>query len=124
VFDLLLASLHLISAVVALVLTTGAKAWGEVSPSSGGVIIPYLSALDLTGARSGRAPSFGYSDCLKWGYEDSIKVATFNATQAVGILGLDLTRVRRSSEVLQLHRSDACNCNRACILSSVVLSLD
>lgn len=74
-------------------LHAGTKAWGEVSPSSAGVIIPYLSAIDLTGTRTGRAPSFGYSDCLKWGYEDSIKVATFNATQAVGILGLDLTRV-------------------------------
>lgn len=67
------------------------KAWGEVSTQSGGVIIPYLGSINLvTGARGS---SFGYSDCLKWGYEGSISVAAFNATQAVGILGLDLTRV-------------------------------
>lgn len=86
-------------------LHAGTKAWGEVSPSSGGVIIPYLSAIDLTGTRTGRVPSFGYSDCLKWGYEDSIKVATFNATQAVGILGLDLTRVsvRRDCAALMYY---------------------
>jgi hypothetical protein len=64
-----------------------------VSPTTGGVIIPYLNAIDLTGLRSGKTASFGYSDCLKWGYQDSIKVAAFSATQAAGILGLDLTRV-------------------------------
>ncbi len=58
-------------------------------------MIPYLSTIDLTGQRTGRASSFGYSDCLKWGKTDTmaIKVASFNARQAVGILGLDLTRV-------------------------------
>jgi hypothetical protein len=65
-----------------------------VAPASGGVIIPFLSSIDLTGQVKGKGSSFGYSDCLKWGYQGSIMVATFNATQAVGILGLDLTRVR------------------------------
>lgn len=74
------------------------KAWGEVSPTTGGVVIPYLNAIDLTGLRPGKTASFGYSDCLKWGYQDTIKVATFSATQAVGILGLDLTRVRSAHE--------------------------
>ena len=72
---------------------TGSKAWGEVAPAAGGVIIPYLGTIDLTGVRLGQGSSFGYSDCLKWGYDGSIMVAAFNATQAVGILGLDLTRV-------------------------------
>jgi hypothetical protein len=72
------------------------KAWSEVSTSAGGVIIPYLGTIDLTGVRPGKGASFGYSDCLKWGYEGTIKVAAFNATQAVGILGLDATRVRRA----------------------------
>jgi hypothetical protein len=58
-------------------------------------VIPYLSTIDLTGQRTGRASSFGYSDCLKWGKtgDMAIKVASFNARQAAGILGLDLTRV-------------------------------
>lgn len=67
------------------------KAWSEVPSGSGGVIIPYLRTISLINSRS--STSFGYSDCLKWGYDGSIKVAAFNATQAVGILGLDLTRV-------------------------------
>lgn len=70
------------------------KAWGEVSPASGGVIIPYLGTIDLKGILPGQGVSFGYSDCLKWGYQGSLTVVYFNVTQAVGILGLDLTRVR------------------------------
>lgn len=76
----------------------GSKVWGEVPPASGGVIIPYLSTIDLTGQRTGKRSSFGYSDCLKWGKPGTILVASFNATQAVGILGLDLTRVSGLSQ--------------------------
>lgn len=75
------------------------KAWGEVSPASGGVIIPYLGTIDLRGILPGQGVSFGYSDCLKWGYQGSLTVVYFNVTQAVGILGLDLTRVREASHV-------------------------
>jgi hypothetical protein len=70
-----------------------------VSTSAGGVIIPYLGTIDLTGVRPGKGATFGYSDCLKWGYDGTIKVAAFNATQAVGILGLDATQVGTSIHV-------------------------
>jgi hypothetical protein len=39
--------------------------------------------------------SFGYSSCLKWGYNGTIDVAAFNVQQAADVLGLDLTKARR-----------------------------
>lgn len=80
-----------------------------MAPAAGGVIIPYLGTIDLTNTRPGQGYSFGYSDCLKWGYEGSLLVAAFNATQAVGILGLDLTRVGRHSNCGQ-SRCTATSC--------------
>jgi hypothetical protein len=63
------------------------------------VVIPYLASYDLvsntTGSRFG--VSFGYSDCLKWGYENSIQLAAFDAVQSADILGLDLARVSSRS---------------------------
>jgi hypothetical protein len=67
---------------------------GEIPTAQGGVVIPYLGSIELSGSSTARSASFGYADCLKWGYRNSIMVAAFNASQAAGILGLDLTRVR------------------------------
>lgn len=68
--------------------------WGEVPPRQGGVVIPYLASYNLVGNSTNRfGVSFGYSDCLKWGYENSIQLAAFDAVQAADILGLDLARV-------------------------------
>jgi hypothetical protein len=61
------------------------------------VVIPYLASYDLVapeGTASRFGVSFGYSDCLKWGYDNSIQLAAFDAVQAADILGLDLARVR------------------------------
>ncbi|KAF6263192.1 hypothetical protein COO60DRAFT_1635413 [Scenedesmus sp. NREL 46B-D3] len=69
--------------------------WGEVPPGQGGVVIPYLASYDLVateGATNRFGVSFGYSDCLKWGYDNSIQLAAFDAVQAADILGLDLAR--------------------------------
>lgn len=76
--------------------THAGGSWGEVPPAQGGVIIPYLGSYNLTaGAVNRVGVSFGYSDCLKWGYADSIQLAAFDAVQAADVLGLDLTRVSK-----------------------------
>lgn len=70
--------------------------WGEVPPAQGGVVIPYLGSYNLSAAASTSSKlgvSFGYSDCLKWGYSNDIQLAAFNAAQAADVLGLDLARV-------------------------------
>jgi hypothetical protein len=72
------------------------------------VVIPYLASYDLVakeGATTRFGVSFGYSDCLKWGYNNSIQLAAFDAVQAADILGLDLARVRRSTTLPALPQS-------------------
>jgi hypothetical protein len=89
---------------LAAVLRSGGS-WGEVPPGQGGVVIPYLASYDLVvkvGDTNRFGVSFGYSDCLKWGYNNSIQLAAFDAVQAADILGLDLARVRRETTTPQL----------------------
>jgi hypothetical protein len=67
--------------------------------------MPYLASYDLVvkvGDTNRFGVSFGYSDCLKWGYNNSIQLAAFDAVQAADILGLDLARVRRETTTPQL----------------------
>jgi hypothetical protein len=80
-----------------------------VPPAQGGVIIPYLVSVAVRGgsgtaanavnaansnsAASLTSASFGYADCLKWGYNSTIDVAGIKVSEAADILGLDLTQV-------------------------------
>jgi hypothetical protein len=86
------------------------SSWGEVPPQQGGVIIPYLVSVAVRGGSGGvganaanaastsasslTSASFGYADCLKWGYNSTIDIAGIKVSEAADILGLDLTQVR------------------------------
>lgn len=84
--------------------------WGEVAHAQGGVVVPYLDSYSLaSGGISGgshgsspTSPSFGYADCLKWGYDGSIQMVAFSAAQAADVLGLDLARVRRGCLIMNI----------------------
>ena len=77
--------------------------WGEVPPQQGGVIIPYLVKVPIKAGTSNQpgsptstsisSASFGFADCLKWGYNGTIDIAVLEMKKAASFLGVDLAEV-------------------------------
>lgn len=67
-------------------------AWGQVSAQQGGVIIPALDKLPFKSSFAG-STSFGYSDCFKWGYADTVSLHAVPVRAAVASLGLSYEKV-------------------------------
>jgi hypothetical protein len=77
--------------------------WGEIPPQQGGVIIPYLVKVPLKAGTTNQpasqtswsinTASFGYADCLKWGYNGTLDIAVVEVQKAATFLGLDIAQV-------------------------------